>query len=73
LNSKKTYGTELSKAWVAKSSRSPTGCTNPGNAWEKFFSAGNESISHLRKKKIIFKHALVGDMLVPWRVVDWQD
>ena len=33
------------------------------------YPPGNgSSISHLRKRKIIFKSALCGDMLVPWRV-----
>ena len=29
------------------------------------------NISHLGKRKIIFKMPYLGDMLVPWRVVLW--
>ena len=29
------------------------------------------NISHLGKRKLIFKNALEGDMLIPWRVTFW--
>ncbi len=35
------------------------------------YPPGNDHISHLGKRKIIFKSVLVGHMLVPWRVILW--
>ena len=36
------------------------------------FTLQEINISHLGKRKIIFKMPFLGDMLVPWRVVIWD-
>ena len=36
------------------------------------YPPGKDHISHLGKRKIIFKMPFLGDMLVPWRVVFWK-
>ena len=33
------------------------------------YPPGNDHISHLGKRKILFKIPFLGDMLIPWRVV----
>ena len=40
-----------------------------GEQWSYVTTLQGINISHLRKRKIIFKMPFLGDMLVPWRVI----
>jgi len=57
------FGGDLKTGWVEKTMAITIGC---GIQMPNYFQGIN--ISHLGKRKIIFKIPFLGDMLVPWRI-----
>ena len=59
-------------SWVATCNLDDEGNDFEDGTWYQSITLQRIHVSHLGKRKIIFKSALVGDMLVPWRVHSWK-
>ena len=65
---KATRCCHLKQRLVGRKSRLTKACWHGGKWWSICYPPQKTNISHLGKRKIIFKIPFLGDMSVPWRV-----